>query len=96
MSWDDHHSSFVVKNIGNGLAKNIHLQVEFEGYEGIDNIDTRLDLPAGKKFRYGIDPIPMYMVEHRDTIIAKIKYEFQDVYSEKFSGNLEQNLTKTI
>jgi len=95
-TWDQHHSSFVVKNIGNGLAKNIHLQVEFEVYKGINNSNEKLDLPAGKRALYGIDPIPVYMLEHRQTIIAKIKFEFQDVFGEKFSGDQEQNLLKTI
>jgi len=88
---------FVVKNVGNGVACNLKLNVIFEGYElqkGLD--DSGINIAPMDQRNWEIDMIPEYLNEHGLSVITKIKVEFEDVYEKKFKNTIEQKLSSNI
>ena len=92
----ERQSFFAAQNIGNGIARNVKLRVDFEGYDNQPPIDTKLNIGNGADHRqvWQIDPIPQYIMEHGSTIHAKIKCEYEDIYGKKMSLETRQSFNQ--
>ena len=96
-TWASRTVYFVVKNIGNGIARNIEFTVTFEGYDQQEPIkDNQINISPQNQEHWSINMIPEYLTEHGSTVTMKIKCEFEDVYSKKFKISKEQSLNQKI
>lgn len=85
---------FVIKNIGNGLARDITLKVEFEGYDHKTINSKNVNIPSGGQMNLPLSINSTYYSEHGSTITMKIHSEFEDIYGETFETSTVQSMNQ--
>lgn len=85
---------FVIKNIGNGLARNIELKIEFEGYDH-KTIDIKnINISSENQTNLPLVINRTYYSEHGSTITMKIHCEFEDIYGKTFETSTDQKMNQ--
>ena len=96
MSYSNHRAMFTVKNIGHGLAMNIQLNVEFEGWSTKPIKSEPFDLAIDGRFSFGTGAIDLAIVEHGSKITSIIECTYEDVYKNKTKINKKQKWSDKI
>jgi len=94
VSWNKRNVLFVIQNIGNGIARNIKLKTEFEGYDQKPIESENKNISPDNQNNWSLNMIPAYFLEHGSTVTMKIHCEFEDVYGEKFIIDKEQKMNE--
>ena len=95
VGWNKRNVFFVIQNIGNGIARNIKLKTEFEGYDQKPIESENKNISPDNQNNWSLNMMPEYLLEHGSTVTMKIYCEFEDVYGEKFIIDKEQKMNET-
>lgn len=94
VSWASQNMLFVIKNIGNGIARNIKFKTEFEGYDQQKPIESENNnISPDNQNNWAMNMIPQYFHEHGSTVTMKINCEYENIFGEKFNISKEQKMT---
>jgi len=93
VSWTNQNMLFVIKNIGNGIARNIKFKTEFEGYDQKPIKSENNNIAPDDQNNWALNMIPQYFHEHGSTVTMKINCEYEDIFGEKFNISKEQKMT---
>jgi len=93
VTWNDRNVLFVIKNVGNGIARNIKFKTEFEGYDQKPIESENENISPDNQNNWAVNMIPQYFHEHGSTVTMKINCEYEDIFGEKFNISKEQKMT---